>query len=66
MNLVSAMEETRVVPEPETPFRILILGDFSGRANREFFESGRLADRRLLSVDRDNLDEVMARPCRLG
>ena len=38
MNLVSAMEETRVVPEPETPFRILIWGDFSGRANRNIFD----------------------------
>jgi type VI secretion system protein ImpC len=59
--LVSAMEETRVVPEPETPFRILILGDFSGRANRNIFDIGDLADRSPLLVDRDNLDEVMAR-----
>lgn len=61
VNLVSAMKKSTVVPEPETPFRILFLGDFSGRANRGIFEPGTVADQRPLSVDRDNLDEVMAR-----
>ena len=59
--IVASMEDTREVPEPETPFRILILGKFSGRENREISESGTaLANRRALEVDRDNLDDVMA------
>jgi type VI secretion system protein ImpC len=46
------------VVEPDTPFRILVLGDFSGRANRGLRSS--LAGRRPRQVDVDNLDEVMA------
>jgi len=39
-------------PEPDTPFRILVAGDFTGG-------SGRV--RRAIEVDRDNFDAVMAR-----
>jgi len=39
-------------PEPETPFRILVAGDFSGGAG---------SYRRPIEIDRDNFDEVMAR-----
>jgi len=35
---------------PETPFRILVAGDFSGGAGR---------NRRPIPVDRDNFDEVL-------
>ena len=60
--LVSSMDEPQGVPEPETPFRVLILGDFSGRANRGLFEpGGALAGRRPFLVDRDNFDEVLAK-----
>jgi type VI secretion system protein ImpC len=60
--LVSSMDEPQGVPEPETPFRVLILGDFSGRANRGLFEPGAaLAGRHPLLVDRDNFDEVLAK-----
>jgi len=60
--IVASMDETRQILEPDTPFRILILGDFSGRENRQVFESGAaLTGRRAVEVDRDNLDEVMAR-----
>jgi predicted component of type VI protein secretion system len=49
------MEETRGVPEPETPFRFLILGDFSGRETRGLSDPGdRSANRRSIEVDRDN------------
>ncbi len=59
--IVASLEETRGVPEPETSFRILILGDFSGRENREISQSGAvLPSLRAFEVDRDNLDEVMA------
>ncbi len=58
--LVSSLERFRGLPDPETPFRILIMGDFSGRANRGIFDPcAALAQRRILLVDRDNLDEVM-------
>ncbi|MDQ3950051.1 MAG: type VI secretion system contractile sheath large subunit [Gemmatimonadota bacterium] len=46
----------------DVPFRIGLLGDFSGRANRGVVETGRaLAARRPLRVDRDNVDEIIAR-----
>ena len=46
----------------DTPFRIAVLGDFSGRANRGIVETGRaLAARRPVRIDRDNVDEVIAR-----
>lgn len=62
VSAVSSMEEPRPArPEPEDPFRILVLGDFSGRGNRGVREP--LAGRRLFAVDRDNLDEL---PGRLG
>jgi type VI secretion system protein ImpC len=44
--------------EPEAPFRVLILGDFSGRANRGVFET-RPGTRRAVRVDRDNFDTVI-------
>ena len=59
--IVASMEETRGIPEPDTPFNILMLGDFSGRKNLEIPASdSTLADRRAIEVDRDNLDDVMA------
>ncbi len=49
-------------PVPEEPFCIALLGDFSGRSNRGAFESGAaIAGRKPIRVDRDNLDEVLAR-----
>jgi type VI secretion system protein ImpC len=46
-------------PSDETPFRILLLGDFSGRASRGVVEP--LERRRAMKIDVDNLDEVLAR-----
>jgi type VI secretion system protein ImpC len=40
---------------PDSPFRILVVGDFSGRANR-----GARTPAKAMEVDRDNCDEVMA------
>src|SRR5689334_15104770 len=45
------------IADPDTPFRILVLGDFSGRANRGL-NSG-LAGRRPVLVDLDNFEDVM-------
>jgi type VI secretion system protein ImpC len=46
---------------PETPFRIAVLGDFSGRSNRAAAGEGRGGGPKAILVDRDNLDEVLAR-----
>jgi type VI secretion system protein ImpC len=59
--LVASMDEARMEPSLDTPFSILVMGDFSGRADRGLLEKGApLAGRRLRRIDRDNLDEVMA------
>jgi len=60
VNIVSTMEKTHGTPEPETPFRIAVFGDFSGRTNQGIIDSA-LDNRRPLMVDRDNLDEVVAK-----
>ncbi|HVX66550.1 MAG TPA: type VI secretion system contractile sheath large subunit [Bryobacteraceae bacterium] len=44
---------------PERPFRVLILGDFTGRASRGVFEP-ELA-RRPVFIDRDNFEQVLAK-----
>ncbi len=50
------------VREPGGPFRVAILGDFSGRGSRGVVEtSPGLAGRKPIAVDRDNFDAVMAR-----
>lgn len=54
--LVSGMNGPRGQVKPETPFRIAVLGDFSGRKQR-----GALAERAVLRVDRDNIDSLMAK-----
>jgi type VI secretion system protein ImpC len=47
-------------PLDDTPFRIALLGDFSGRGSRGVRESGAaLASRPAWRVDRDDLDQVM-------
>jgi type VI secretion system protein ImpC len=46
------------VPEAETPFRMLILGDFSGHGFCG--EREPIAGRRPIAVDSDNLDQVLA------
>jgi type VI secretion system protein ImpC len=59
--LVASMEGAAGKPTPDTPFRLALLGDFSGRANRGVCKPGEgIATRRPREVDRDNLDDVMA------
>lgn len=59
------LETPRAIEDSETPFRLAILGDWSGRVNRDPSldddDDGRLEDRRPVPVDRDNFDEVMQR-----
>jgi len=60
--LVVDLENPAGAPNPEDPFRILILGDFSGRTNRGVSQSGTAwANQRPIRVDRDNFDMVMAK-----
>ena len=60
--IVASMDKVCGVPEQNTPFRILIMGDFSGRATRGVRERGlTLAERRLYRIDCDDLDEVMGK-----
>ena len=56
--LTPAANVPKGVPDPETPFHILILGDFSGRKNRAI--SGPLAGRTPAMIDRDHFDAVLA------
>ena len=49
-------------PDRDTPFRIAVLGDFSGRASRGLVETGRaLAARAPIRVDRDDIDGALGR-----
>ena len=61
VNLVSEMAGSRPVADPETPFRVAVLGDFSGRGDRRVVETGgALSNRRVYQIDRDNFSEVMS------
>ena len=47
-------------PPPETPFRIVVLGDFSGRGSRnEVGSSEEIAERKSFRISRDNFDDIM-------
>ena len=44
----------------DMPFRLLLMGDFSGRASRRVVESGAaLASRRIVRVDRDDIERAL-------
>ena len=59
VRLTSTMAGAEATPRGEdTPMRVAILGDFSGRGNRP---AARLAERKPVRVDRDNADEVLSR-----
>jgi len=48
-------------PDPETPMRILLLGDWSRRAHSSSSAPTPLSRRTPVLIDRDNFDEVLAR-----
>jgi type VI secretion system ImpB/VipA family protein len=53
-------KDTVKAPPPETPFRIVILGDFSGRASRgDVGSSDDIANRKSFKIGRDNFDDIM-------
>ena len=59
---IDSAAEPIEAPKPESPFRIAVLADFSGRRNRgETGSSEEIGARRLYRVSRDSLDEVMAK-----
>lgn len=59
--LGSSMEEQEgAAPDPETPFRLLVLGDFSGRGSRGVREPATLGfDCLPVRVDCDNLRKIL-------
>ena len=58
--IVASMDKTYGKPEPETPFRICVMGNFSGRANSGIVKTASaLEPFRLFEVDRDNMEDVM-------
>jgi type VI secretion system protein ImpC len=60
VSMSSNPAETHGKPQSDTPFNILIMGDFSGRANRGIETDGSDLDRRrFFKVDRDNDEAVM-------
>ena len=62
LDVTAGRERVQAKPGSETPFRIAILGDFSGRGNRQLIEIGEaMANRRPTLIDRDNFDSVFAK-----
>ncbi|MGE5303914.1 MAG: type VI secretion system contractile sheath domain-containing protein [Alphaproteobacteria bacterium] len=60
VKLASDAKESRPVADPDAPFRIAVIGDFSGRGNRGAEIRGALSNRRVYPIDRDNFSEVMS------
>jgi len=58
-DLSPGSDTARARPEPGFPFRLVILGDFSGRATRKVIEP--LGTRRPIPVDCDNFEQSMKR-----
>jgi type VI secretion system protein ImpC len=58
LDVNAGAEPSPAVLDPETPFRILLLGDFSGPAARAARPQAGWKPR---AIDRDNCDEVLAR-----
>lgn len=60
VEIVASLGHSRRLSDPEIPFRILVMGDFSGRANRRRVDpAAAVVKPRLLRVDRDNFDEIL-------
>ena len=53
-------DQSIISTDADTPFCIAIMGDFSGRNNQHLDEDQPLAQRKLIAVDRDNFDDVLA------
>jgi type VI secretion system protein ImpC len=59
---LGAQRKPKELRPSDQPFRIAVVGDFSGRANRAVKSAGpRLAGRKPILIDPDNFEEVMER-----
>ena len=58
--LESSDSERQAVAGRDTPLRIAVLGDFSGRSNRKSIDPRRLSQRQFKPIDKDDFDEVLA------
>jgi type VI secretion system protein ImpC len=61
VTLSAGEDDSNARPRAETPFRIVILGDFRGCQNRGQGDAIGIAKRGPLQIDRDNFDEVLSR-----
>lgn len=61
VNLSAGGNDADARARSEAPFRMVILGDFSGRANRGMCDAGSIAGCEPIEIDRDNVDEVVSR-----
>ena len=62
LNLESQPAEASAAPTRETPFRLLVIGDFSGRHNRGVCKASvELAQQPTYSIDPDTFEEVLGR-----
>ncbi len=62
LDVSTAEDSSRATPSEDSPFRIALLGDFSGRANRGICDVGpALLKRQPVRVDRDDFDDVLAK-----
>jgi predicted component of type VI protein secretion system len=60
VEITAAMERGEGVPDAKTPFRILLIGDITGRANRALVNRA-AGEREPVQVDRDSLDAAIRR-----
>ncbi|HEX5178510.1 MAG TPA: type VI secretion system contractile sheath large subunit [Gemmatimonadaceae bacterium] len=60
LDVTAGRARAGMVPDDDTPFRILVLGDFSGDRSRAGASHAPLAARRPIAVDRDTVDDVIA------
>ncbi|HTP94254.1 MAG TPA: type VI secretion system contractile sheath large subunit [Burkholderiales bacterium] len=66
-HISTSPDAVREKPSPDSPFRMLVLGDFSGRANRGVADADALRARRPQTIDRDNFEQVLGKlGARLG
>jgi len=61
LDVSAGREISRAVPASDDPFRIVLLGDFSGRSRASGQTATGFANRRPVPVDRDNFDEVFTK-----
>ena len=59
LDIAPQERRSAIAVDPESSFRMLVMGDFSGRANRGVVE--KVAGRRPVAVDRDNIDGLLSR-----